>query len=450
MNRKSALIWTLLIVIALGIAACTPSAVAPAPAEPSPAESAATTGLERRPWTLVSYINAQAQTVDAAAESPAVVTFQDGSVGGTSGCNSFFGSYTLDGDKISIGQMGSTMMACPEPLMQQEADFLAALDSAASYAEDGETLQLLDAGGNVVATFTVQPQPASQTSLAGVAWSATALGGEGVISSIIVETAITALFAEDGSLSGNSGCNRYTASYTVDGDALHISPAAVTVLLCNAPEGIMEQEQQYLAALESVAAYRIDGDTLELLTADGALIVAFVVQSTAEAGGADAAVPFAAACDELTLGNLAYYIPDVLDLPVRLQDCVYEDLAEPDATSRTVVTLQPNKTAFGEIGGTPSAAAILFVQPSGSGGLYYLAFVQEQDGQPVHVASSLLGKRPLIKSIVIEDNQVAVDMFTEAPDNPSCCANIHKLTVFELQDGQLIQVSDEEITATGA
>ena len=53
------------------------------------------------------------------------ITFTtDGQVYGDSGCNRFTGTYTTDGDRISIGPLASTMMACPQRQMDAEATFL--------------------------------------------------------------------------------------------------------------------------------------------------------------------------------------------------------------------------------------------------------------------------------------------------------------------------------------
>jgi len=587
MNRKTAVIWAILVLTALGLTACSAITVEPAPAEPPRVEAAAT-GLENRPWRLVSYANAQSETVTAQEEPAAVVTFEDGGVGGTSGCNSFFGSYTLDGDGIVIEQIGSTLMACPDPLMQQEQDFLAALSAAAGYAIDGETLQLLDAAGNVLATFTRQTEAAAEASLTGVSWSAQAFGEGEVVSSLIAGTQITALFTEQGILSGNAGCNNYNAAYTVDGNTLRIDPAASTRINCNAPEGIMEQEQRYLSALESVAAYRIDGATLELLDDDGALVLSFAAPK-----------PEASACAAETLANLTYDIPDFLDRTVQLSDghyeytpdriavglipdqtacgdvtgdgsedgiaylwantggsgvfvyltvvsadagapaniatlllgdrikllstaigdgqitleaivqgpddpfcCptqqvvqvyalqdgrlvetesrivagltpeklanmpyavqeapngnawlsdgVYADPNEPDPAAQTSVALLPAHTAFGAIDGTPSAAAILAVKAGDIDERHYLALVQEQEGKPVHVASSLLGGRIIFRSVTVEDNRVIVDMLTVGPGDFVCCPSVHVVETYTLQDGELIQASGEEASTTGA
>ena len=42
---------------------------------------------------------------------------------------------------------------------------------------------------------------------------------------------------------------------------------------CESPSGVMEQESEYLTALQSAATYRIDGNRLEMRTSSGALAV---------------------------------------------------------------------------------------------------------------------------------------------------------------------------------
>ena len=86
---------------------------------------------------------------------------------------------------------------------------------------------------------------------------------------------LDANFAADGTLSGTSGCNSYSGGYKVDGDMISIGPLANTDMGCVEPEGVMEQEAQFLAALQTAATYQIEGDVLEMRTTDGALAVSF-------------------------------------------------------------------------------------------------------------------------------------------------------------------------------
>jgi heat shock protein HslJ len=64
-------------------------------------------------------------------------------VTGSAGLNSYFGSYEVEGNKLSIpGPIGSTMMAGPEPIMAQENKYLTALQTAESFSIKDDQLQV--------------------------------------------------------------------------------------------------------------------------------------------------------------------------------------------------------------------------------------------------------------------------------------------------------------------
>lgn len=50
----------------------------------------------------------------------AELSFADGRVSGSVGCNTLFGPFTSDGRRLTIQQMAGTRMMCEQPLMQQE------------------------------------------------------------------------------------------------------------------------------------------------------------------------------------------------------------------------------------------------------------------------------------------------------------------------------------------
>jgi heat shock protein HslJ len=229
--------------------------------------------LEGTRWMLAGQMNAEGEMADALARVEAFATFADGRVAGNSSCNRFGGSYTVDGNGLSISDhMMSTMMACQEPIMRQEQQFKANLAATASYAIDGDTLTLLNADGQTVMTLTADV-PAT---LIGTPWTARNYNnGRGGVTSLVAGTTITLEFRDDGGLSGSAGCNNYKTLYTLDGDKMTIGPSMTTRKMCVEPEGIMEQEQAYLAALETVATYRIEGRQLELRTESGALVASF-------------------------------------------------------------------------------------------------------------------------------------------------------------------------------
>lgn len=50
-----------------------------------------------------------------------------GEVLGSGGCNNFFGTFEQSGRLVTFGPLASTKMACPEPLMSAEQEFLSLL-----------------------------------------------------------------------------------------------------------------------------------------------------------------------------------------------------------------------------------------------------------------------------------------------------------------------------------
>ena len=71
------------------------------------------------------------------------ITFKaDGTVFGDAGCNRFTGTYTTDGDSITIGPLATTLMACEQPVMDAEQTFLVRLQAAVSYRAKATTLRI--------------------------------------------------------------------------------------------------------------------------------------------------------------------------------------------------------------------------------------------------------------------------------------------------------------------
>lgn len=393
--------------------------------------------LEGTLWGLIALTDDQGQLRMPTPGADVTATFQDGRVTGNAGCNNYFGGYTVDGQNLTIQPGGTTMMACPEPIMTQEAFFLANLQSAASYVVVGNQLQISDANGSIILAFSpVKSQP-----LTGVTWQAISYNnGREAVVSLLNGSEITALFDEEGNLSGSAGCNNYSAGYQVDGNNITISPAAATMMFCAEPEGVMEQETAYLAALTTAATYSVQGDQLELRTADGALVANYVVKAAAaEAPAIDEAALQA-------LGNLAYQGTSVFTGTVQLVNGVYTATVAPD--SATVATVQmTDYVAQGELNGQPAYAVVLASNGGGSGVFIDLAIVVEQDGQWTNVATTYLGDRVQINSVAIENNQVVVDMVTQGPDDPMCCPTQQVIQTYALQDGELTPTSTVVIAA---
>ena len=81
-------------------------------------------------------------------------------VAGSSGCNRIVGSFNLTGEGLHFGTMGSTMMACEEPLMEQERRMLDALEQVTRFdITRDDTLVLIGGPDNSVL---LEARPASR------------------------------------------------------------------------------------------------------------------------------------------------------------------------------------------------------------------------------------------------------------------------------------------------
>jgi heat shock protein HslJ len=84
--------------------------------------------------------------------SSITLSFEDGQMGGSAGCNSYGGSYEVDGDSIKPGELMSTMMYCQaEGVMDQETAYLNFLSKVRSYAIIDGTLYLSQPDGRQLA-----------------------------------------------------------------------------------------------------------------------------------------------------------------------------------------------------------------------------------------------------------------------------------------------------------
>jgi heat shock protein HslJ len=161
--------------------------------------------------------------------------------------------------------------------MVQERGFVGAFERVATFEIRGETLELRDAAGDLLASLTA----ARELPLVGTTWQLVRYdAGGGVVAEAIAGTTVTAVFDDTGTVGGQSGCNQYSAPYKADESTLTIEQAVATLMACTEPAGVMEQEAAFLTALENVASYRLQDYGLELLDAGGTLLAEFKPQLT--------------------------------------------------------------------------------------------------------------------------------------------------------------------------
>jgi heat shock protein HslJ len=101
-------------------------------------------------------------------------------------------------------------------------------------------------------------------------WFLRSYGEENNLQALIEDTEITATFnSAKGEVIGSAGCNTYFATYEVNGNKLSIFEMAFTEMACLSPEGVMEQEQEFLTILAKAQSFQADDMTLTIFCSGG-------------------------------------------------------------------------------------------------------------------------------------------------------------------------------------
>jgi heat shock protein HslJ len=199
--------------------------------------------------------------VAAATEAVASLVFgEGGKLSGSTGCNSFSGSYRVAGSNLAIALGAMTLKACPSSaLTAQEAAITKQLPLVRTHRVSGSVLTLLGSADTQLFTYR-----AAANSLTGTTWNVTGVNnGKGAVESTTLTAKLTATFGTDASFTGFGGCNNLTGPYRISGtNGVTIGPVAATKKACGT--AVDQLETQYLTALSKVTTYEISGTTLTL------------------------------------------------------------------------------------------------------------------------------------------------------------------------------------------
>ena len=233
--------------------------IPPAPAAARPIS------LEGRGWRLVAL---REQDEQALGRSPhaASLRFEAGRLEAFGGCNTLVGSYDVEQDHITLGTLAGTLMACEPAIMAVETAFREALAGTLRFEVAADRLTFTSpSDGEPMLVFEAVPPP----TLEGVDWEVTGFNnGRQAVVGPHLGTRLSLRF-EGGSIVGHAGCNGFHADYSLDGNRIVIGPAATTRKAC-AEAPVMEQEREFLAALESATVWTLDPrGMLDVHRADG-------------------------------------------------------------------------------------------------------------------------------------------------------------------------------------
>ena len=189
---------------------------------------------------------------------------------GSTGCNRFTGAvHPSTATRSSSGTLASTRMACAPPGDAIERAYLAVLERVTEWRMDDAELVLLDGDDAELLRF-VGATPVGD-------WEATVIETGNALASPLAGTRDHRELHRRGHAHRLGGLQHYRTTFETERRrhrprTRRRQPRS----RAQTPEGVMEQEAAYLAALPTAAAYRVDGDSLALLRADGTYVASFL------------------------------------------------------------------------------------------------------------------------------------------------------------------------------
>lgn len=253
MRPRSGIVPSIFLAVALTLGACGTDRE-PAPGDPDQLDLVGRTFLS-------DDVTVNDKPYPLAKGSQLRLTFEDGSVGGSAGCNSMGGDASWDNGVMLVkgDSMMMTEMGCAEPLMQQDTWFSDILTSEPRLSQADTTLTLTS--GDTVIIFTDEEVVVPDGSLTGTTWTLDSIiSGDTASSNADVKSTLE--FSDEGQLNGAFGCNGGGGAYTIEGDVISFGPLATTAMACEPPAS--EVEEAVLGVLQGDVTYSIDGESLVL------------------------------------------------------------------------------------------------------------------------------------------------------------------------------------------
>jgi heat shock protein HslJ len=125
----------------------------------------------------------------------------------------------------------------------------------------------------------LEAAPSSPATLLDTHWRLTQVGEVAVPNPAGSREVYFSLQSSNPNVVGFSGCNRMFGHYALSGQQLKFDQMGGTKMFCDVR---MELEQRFLAMFQYVAGWKITGDSLALLNAEGGTVAAF--QASTETG----------------------------------------------------------------------------------------------------------------------------------------------------------------------
>jgi heat shock protein HslJ len=215
------------------------------PGEEAALEKISAADLNGTSWTLLELDTDQ----PALADAPITLSFTGDQLSGSGGCNSYNGSFTLGADNpfvMTVGPLAATQMACPEPILNQETAYLAALQGVSQWGyligdlvlyygkEDGTLGRLLFTPSAAASPATAAGERSTRVAeLTATPWQWVSFTDPVEQFDIADPENYTIAFNPDGTVNVKADCNNAAGTYAADDSgSLTIEIGPMTLAAC--------------------------------------------------------------------------------------------------------------------------------------------------------------------------------------------------------------------------
>jgi len=255
-------VFPLLALAALGLAACGSDDAAPA------ADGGDDGTLPPAGFDLdgTEYRSTAVEGHDLVDGTTVALSFDDGSLSATAGCNTLFGGYSIDDDVLVVDALAQTEMGCEPALMDQDQWLAGLLSTGPTITVDGDTLTLTADDGTML-TMLDREVADPDRPVQGTRWVVTGLVSSDAVSSVPIdpstgEPVVAAITIDDGRVALEAGCNTGGGPVEVGQSTLTFGAIALTRMMCPAEQ--MDVEDAVTSTLRGEVTYDIEADRLSL------------------------------------------------------------------------------------------------------------------------------------------------------------------------------------------
>lgn len=236
----------------------------------APSETAGLPDLEQALTAHDWLLDVADSSLPGGVANPVTLAFADRTAAsGVAPCNTYRGTVALEGDDgVRIEDIAATLMSCEPALEAAEHEYLDALAQVRT-ADISDPTRLVLTSDGVRLSFTA----IDARELIVGDWALTGVRTGAGVQSMVEGTGPIARVAADGNLVVETGCNTLRTTWEIDGREIAIEQPAGTLMNCEEPAGVMDQEAAIAAALTAASTVEITPAALTLLDDAGDIVL---------------------------------------------------------------------------------------------------------------------------------------------------------------------------------